>query len=262
MQNSNEISTDDGVGYYNILKYIEIKNNKEKHIANEETSFTSINQNNCLSDPSGLAPLLPASPNIPPGIPELPQVVGEGISEPTPPLNESMIERAIIQFFDNGPQSKQQYKLKVRLNLKDDKTNPEFIASLTKDFRNFKQYVPAECRKEIIDTADELRLIVKNKFDVKPFLGKFHFNNGHSSQGARTIQIEPYTLAAVWWDSINRGWSGMIQIYEWVYKFDLFERNITDKQAKAGVVAQTLFVNPAHSKIQRPKTWAEQRAGK
>jgi hypothetical protein len=252
MQNLKQ--TNDGVGYYNILEYIKIKDNKEKHIANEETSFTSKEEDSGLTDQSGLASLS-ASQDIPP------EVSLERNLAPTPILNESMIERAPIQLFDNGPDQFQRYKLKVRLNLLNDKTNPEFIASLTQDMRNFKKYIPEPGRDEIIEVAKETRRSIKDNFGVYPWIGKFHLNNGFVP-GKSSIQIEPMTFAALWFDTHHQGWSGMVQIYEWVYKFDLFDNNITAKQTKAGVVAQTLFVNPAHSKIQRPKTWAELRAGK
>lgn len=255
MKNTEE--TDTGVGYYNILKYIEIKNNKEKHIANEETSFCLIEDDSGLADLSGLASL-PASQNIPP---EVVQVSGEGNLAPTPTLTESMVERAVIQLFDNGAGQYQRYKLKIRLNLVNDKSNPEFIASLTQDMRNFKKYIPEQGRSDVIDIARQLRQSIKETFGVYPWIGKFHFNNGFQP-GRSAIQIEPMTFAGLWFNQHYQGWSGMIQIYEWAYKFDLFDNNITARQRQAGVVAQSFFANPTHSKIERPKTWAEQRASR
>lgn len=168
----------------------------------------------------------------------------------------SDMKTAIIQLYDNGEQSKQRYKLKTRINLKDGE-NPEFIANLTKDLRNFKKYIPEEGKTEVLEFATHFRKEIKTQFGSYPYLGKFHFNTG--GQGSRTI--EPNTVVAVWYDSDNKGWSGALMIYDWILKFDLFNEYLSDKQKQAGVKCQTTWTHPDHQKA-RPKTWAQQRAEK
>lgn len=162
------------------------------------------------------------------------------------------LKTAIIQLFDNGEDQRQRYKLKVRLNLKDG-DNPEFIANLTKDFRNFKKFVPKECRETIINDAAFIRKEIRDKHGVWPYMGKFHFNNNEGSR-----QIEPWTFAAVWWDEVERGWSGMLMIHDWTHKFDLFGDYISAKQRAVGVKAQDTFTHPNHQP-KRAMTWAERR---
>ena len=182
----------------------------------------------------------------------LPLVSGE--DEAPTPLDINQVERLIIQLFDNGEEAFQRYKLKVRLNLTD-KTNPEFIASLTKDLRNFKKYIPEPYRDEIIEMAVQERKRIKEQFGVYPYIGKFHLNTGIGG----TSQIEPDTLAIVWWDDENKGWSGIFKIQNFAREFDLFTDRITAKQKLMCVKAQDNWINPKYDKKVRPKTWAQQR---
>ncbi len=183
-------------------------------------------------------------------------------SSETLPLDQDQVERFIIQLFDNGADAFQRYKLKIRLNLTD-KTNPEFIASLTKDIRNFKKYVPEPYRDEIIAMAVEERQRIKKQYGVYPYLGKFHFNVGYGAKRKNTgNQIEPDTLAIVWWDEDVKGWSGIFKIQNFAREFDLFTEYLTAKQKSQGVKAQDNWTNPKYDQKIRPKTWAEQRKAK
>ena len=252
MSNSHDTFTATGVDYYNKEKQKRIKDN----ILVAETA-TSTNENEFSTSSSGVASLI-ASPCSRPGEGQGEEVVVA--AETGFSLTEDMIERAPIQLWDNGEKAFRRYKLKVRLNLADDNENPEFIASLTKDFRNFKKYIPAECRDEIIQKAADLRSEIKLKYDTVPYLGKFHLANTWNKGKRQANEIEPWTLAAVWWNAEERGWSGVVFMHEWHYIFDLFEDNLTTKQKIAGCKAATLYINPKHDKRVRPKTWAQRRA--
>lgn len=238
-----------GVGYYNKE---ELRITKYNLLVSEENRFLS------LADVSG------DSAPVSHGNAAQSQVESDasGLVSPETILNQDMIERAPIQFWDNGEKSFQRYKLKVRLNLHNDKTNPEFIASLTKDIRNFRKYIPEECRDAIIDKATEVRKMIKTKFGTYPYIGKFHFNQGHSNKRKNTCnQIEPWSMCALWYDTEEKGWSGILWLHDWTYSFDLFDNNITAKQSAAGLKASTLFINPKYDTRLRPKTWAQLRTG-
>ena len=173
------------------------------------------------------------------------------------PLDTDQIKSCVFQLFDNGEASTQRYKYKLRLNLTDG-TNPEFIASLTKDLRNFKKHVPGVNRLQIIEEAQNIRRHIKKTHGHLPFVGKLHTNPGRGLT-RRTIQIEPDTLVAIWWDPEERGWSGIVRIQNWVHEFDLFEQHVTLRQKSQGVKAQDNWQNPAYDTRVRPETWAETR---
>jgi hypothetical protein len=178
---------------------------------------------------------------------------------PTPNLDSDQIKGCIFQLFDNGETAKQRYKFKIRLNLTDG-TNPEFIASLTKDFRNFRKYIPEPYRQDIIDMANEERKLIKRQTGSFPYCGKLHLNTAHNPTA--TKQIEPNTFVVVWWDPEDKGWSGIIKFQDWVKEFDLFTEYLTVKQKAMGVKCQDNWQNPKFDKRVRPLTWAEQRAQK
>jgi hypothetical protein len=253
-QNSATPSTNSGADYYNKEEQRIKKKNKEEHISGGICT-TSTENNDSTRVSSGIA-----SPCSRPEVSQEEEVVvaaEEGFT-----LNESMIERAPIQFWDNGEGSFRRYKLKVRLNLVDDDENPEFIASLTKEMRDFRKYIPLECRDEVTKRAKHIRAQVKEKFGVYPYLGKFHLANTWNKGRRQINEIEPWTMAAVWWDQEEKGWSGLVWIHDWAYEFDLFEDNLTVKQKSAGCKAATLYINPTHDKRVRPKTWAQKRSEK
>jgi hypothetical protein len=232
---------DRGVGYYNKE---ELKRTKDNILCKQENSFSSSS--------SGISPSGEEQPSQG-------QVAGVVVSETEFFLTASMIDRASIQLFDNGEKALQRYKFKIRLNLhgQDHKKSPEFIASLTKDFRNFKRYIPAECREQIIEQAHKIRTDIKKRFGTYPYIGKLHLKQ--TSTGVTCNQIEPYTLVTVWYDSEERGWSGILWFHAWTLAFDLFDNNITTRQRLAGVKASTLYINPEHDQRQRPQTWAQMR---
>jgi plasmid stabilization system protein ParE len=180
------------------------------------------------------------------------------VVKPPTPLSEDQIKSAVFQLFDNGEATAQRYKLKIRLNLTDGE-NPEFIASLTKDLRNFKKYIPQTCREQVCQEVQAIRTRIKASYGSFPYMGKFHMNSG---PGRAHSQTEPCTWVTLWYDNENKGWSGMYRIYDWYYQFDLFSEYVTAKQKSRGVKSQGTYTNPTYDKIQRPMTWAEQRARK
>jgi hypothetical protein len=182
-------------------------------------------------------------------------------SEPAPVLDRSMIERAMITFFDNGETAKQRYKIAIRINLKDvsSQLHPEFIAPLTKDGRSFRRYSAPGTRDDLIDFHNELRIHVKQQgVDNKPYFGKFHLNHKNWGEGQNKIQVEPLSYASVWYD--GEGWSGVIKLYDFVLPFDLFTNSITKRQSLLNVKSTYLWQNPKYERTQRPLTWAQKRA--
>lgn len=246
-----------GVGYYNE----DNKNNEdnENNYSKQENRFlpssSGIEANASLIDSS--IDLVESPLDLAKGEGALPCVSGQ-VGAPTP-LDMDQVERFIVQLFDNGESAYQRYKLKLKLNLTD-KTNPEFIASLTKDLRNFKKYIPEPYRDEIIEMAIQERKRIKEQFGVLPYIGKFHFNTGSTPSRKKTCnQIEPDTLAIVWWDPVEKGWSGIFKIQNFAREFDLFTEYLTPKQKSMGVKAQDNWTNPKYDKKIRPKTWAQKR---
>lgn len=242
-----------GVDYYNKEEQRRTKNNLLV-----EAPASSTKKNDFSSSSSGLEADASLSPSATGVVVSEPVVVApeEGFT-----LTEDMIKRAPIQLWDNGEKAFRRYKLKVRVNMTSG-DNPEFISSLTKDFRNFKRYIPEDCRDHIIKQATLIRNMIKDKFDVYPYLGKFHLSKTYTKGKRSSNQIEPWTFAAVWWDSEERGWSGLLCIHDWAHEFDLFEDNLTAKQKASGCKAATLYINPKHDQRVRPLTWAQQMAQK
>lgn len=247
-----------GVGYYNIDNTD--KKYKKENIKDTENPFLLISSGieadaslkttfeTPLESPLDLANGEGALPSVSPVA-----------TEPTP-LDADQIKSCIFQLFDNGEGSTQRYKYKLRLNLTDN-TNPEFIASLTKDLRNFKKYIPGPNREQIIEVAMAERKRIKALTGNWPYIGKLHFNPGLGTH-RKTIQIEPDTLVIIWWDPEERGWSGAVKLQNWVHEFDLFETYITPKQKAQGVRAQDNWQNPKYEKKNRPQTWAQKRGMK
>lgn len=248
-----------GVGYYN-------KDNKDKrNKEDKENNYCLASQSDNDFSPSSVGSKPQASQSNSEDQVAVALSLREGQLEEGEPLDSgawvpetrpeiySEMRTAIIQLFDNGEGEYQRYKCKVRINLTDGE-NPEFIANLTKDLRNFKKYIPAECKEEVINAAVSIRKVVKEKYGTYPYVGKFHFNN---PEGSRTI--EPFTFVAIWYDAENKGWSGHLVIYDWEHKFDLFTQYLKPNQIAAGVKGQDTFTHPNHQK-KRPLTWAQQRA--
>jgi hypothetical protein len=242
-----------GVGYYNIDNR-DKRDKKDKTLSETHNPFPSLSL--------GIVAYATQETDQSP----LDEVKREGAlpsmslaTAPTP-LDADQIKSCIFQLFDNGEESTQRYKYKLRLNLEDG-TNPEFIASLTKDLRNFKKHIPEPNRQEIIDMAMDERRLIKKQTGNWPYIGKLHLNAGFGDH-RKTIQNEPDTLVIIWWDPEERGWSGIVKLQNWVHKFDLFEQYITAKQRAQGVRAQDNWQNPKFDKKTRPLTWAQQRVAK
>jgi hypothetical protein len=262
MKNNTAQPSKQVVGYYNLYN-LDNKDNRYNEYVEDVPSSTDI-ENMGEIPVSGLASL-PASQNIPasqPGCPQEGQVPQGGIlaDEDLPILNDDMISRAVIQFFDNGPDAGQQYKLKIRFNLVD-KENPEFIATLTKDWSNFKKYIPEECKEFVMEYARELRAKIKAEYDIVPYMGKFHLNTGKQPGQTKTFtNIEPYTLAFVWYDAKNSQWKYFVMLYDFVRNGTFDATYVTKAQTKAGVKTQDLYINPKYDTTKRAKTWAQQRS--
>ena len=251
MQNSIK-NTQIGVGYNNTDNK-DNKENKDKACRTNNAFLLSSSGREALASLFPEEPICGETPSR--AEPDLPQCN----SQSTPILNEDLIKRAVIQLFDNGETSSQRYKLKLKFNLVDGE-NPEFVASLTKDMRNFMKYIPEDGKDDVVHFAKQITTNIKYQFNSKPYIGKFHLNQGKG----RHIhsQTEPYTAVAVWWDLEHKAWAGVIMFYDWMHQFDLFNEYITDAQAKNGLKGQSLFINLKHDTRIRPKTWAEQRTGK
>lgn len=240
-----------GVGYYN-------KDNKEnKENKNNYADDLSLGQTHLLHNDLSSVSLGIASREARTADSEVilasPEALCSG-SEIDPNSIYDQIKTALIQLFDNGESARQRYKCKVRINLTDG-TNPEFIANLTKDPRNFRKYIPAEGREQVLEFAREMRKEIKNKTGFYPYIGKFHFN----AKGAGSRTTEPMTAVAIWYDADVKGWSGSLMILDWVHNFDLFSQYLSDKQRAVGVKAQDTFTHPNHQKA-RPLTWSQRRA--
>lgn len=180
---------------------------------------------------------------------------------PPPLITELAIHRAIIQLHVNE-NSRVKHKLKVRLNADFGQgiENIDFICALTKDLGNFKKYSPEQSREFIHTWVDDIRQRCR-ELGIKPYMGKFHSNQGWQQGGERTNEKEPWCAAVLWYEPLRRQYVAAVRIYQWEWYGDLGKDSISDKQVS--VRAQTLWVNPLHKpKIERPKTWAEQRWGK
>lgn len=258
------------VGYYN-KEIIKKKQRDNKDIAKEQwvaspSSFGLAS----LSGPSSL-PIEVALGVTPSGREgqereALPQVEPSLEQAPTSPpdfITEQHIKRAVVQFYHNqGQEKKQERKLKIRLNCdfgSGKEENVDFIATLTTDLSNFKAYHPPESREFIHSWTMDSRKQIKDKFGVKPYMGKFHDNAGWQAGKARTNQIEPWSACLLWYNKDTRSYWCLIRVYCWEAIFELTDEHINDNQRKTNLKAQKLWYNPIHLNIVRPKTWAQKR---
>lgn len=186
---------------------------------------------------------------------------------PTPDITQDQIlnfetqaiKRYLIQLFDNGESSFQRYKIRIRFNLVED-INPEFIASVSKDYRNFVKYLPEQDREQVKAEIKDIIRGVKLKYGVQPYIGKFHENMGKKTKFARS-QVEPLTYVAVWWDQENKGWECIVRIKNFAEQISLFDHHISAKQKQAGLRAQDLWINKQYdTRYQGVRTWAERTA--
>jgi len=246
---SSSLNLEKGVGYYNT----DNRNKKDKTLTTD--NGLSIYSSGIEADASLVEVPLESPLDLANGEGALPSM-SVAARAPTP-LDADQVKSCVFQLFDNGEGSTQRYKYKLRLNLTDG-TNPEFIASLTKDLRNFKKHIPGPNRERIIEVAMAERKRIKKLTSNWPYIGKLHLNPGFGAH-RKTIQVEPDTLVVVWWDPEERGWSGAVMLQNWVHEFDLFENFLTAKQKSQGVRAQDSWKNPKYDKTVRPQTWAQKR---
>lgn len=248
------------VGYYN-KEIIKKQQRNNKDIAKEQ----------CIASPSSFG-FVAIAPQVNPEVVLLPEEeegsldpipVNEGPTSPPKHITEDHIKRAVVQFYHNQGESKtQERKLKIRLNCdfgSGKEENVDFIATLTNDLSNFKRYHPPESQEYIHAWTMSSRKQIKDKFDVKAYMGKFHDNAGWQQGKARTNQIEPWTACLLWYNKNTRTYFCLIRIYDWEGLFELTDENINEKQKKTNLKAQKLWYNPKHLNIQRPKTWAQKR---
>lgn len=258
MSNQIEIehtSQDRGVGYY--TKEI-IKNNKDNKDSREEHTKIGVEPVS-----SGLASRShQAEPSAEVSQEEVTCVSDEA---PTPHdmIKSENVKRAMIQLFVNE-HSKQKHKLKVRLNLdaNGSEENVEFIATLTKDRRNYVKYLPEHSRDWFIEWADTMAQDVKTACGVKPYRGKFHFNQGYVQGQEQVNQIEDWCACVVWFHPDIKKWCAVFRIFEFEQLVELETEFITDSQKKVNVHAQRLWLNPLHNGLVRPKTWAQRKMRK
>jgi len=243
----------------NLKKGVDTYNKDNKENKENKNNYCPLDYNSFQIQSLGIASYEALSPLDFSQVAKAEPIVSVEATAPTP-LTADQIRSCVYQLFDNGEQALQRYKFKIRFNLTDG-TNPEFIASLTKDFRNFKKYIPEKNRQLIIDVAADERKRIKKLTGSWPYLGKLHANPGAGAH-RKTIQIEPDTLVVVWWDAEERGWSGVVKLQNWVHEFDLFDQYLTAKQKSQGVRAQDNWQNPKYNRTVRPLTWAEQRGQK
>ena len=162
-----------GVGYYNI----ENKDNKD----NKENAVSRSSDSEANASLSHTDTIMSSS-----------QEEGEAYKEsvaaasPTPEdtaiIDEDYVHRALFTWYDNGEDARQRYKFQVRINPSEAPSEAvEFIATLTKDRRNFKKHLP-DGAQQILEFADTLRDHVKQKHNTYPYIGKFHLNHGWNTQ--------------------------------------------------------------------------------
>jgi hypothetical protein len=149
--------------------------------------------------------------------------------------------------------------MRINVHGEDVKNSPEFIASLTKDWGNFKKYIPKNCRSAIIEDVNAIRKHIKKEHGVWPYIGKFHAKTTKEKADLAGVEIEPWTYAVFYWDPNTEVWVGLTRFYGWHHKFTLETCDLSTKQIKTGVVGQHLFINPKHDKRNRPMTWGERR---
>jgi hypothetical protein len=250
---------DNDVGYYN-KEIIKRKQRDNKDIAQEQVRTSSSS--------FGLVAIAPqvnpeglVLPDEEEGSPD-PYPVKQGPTSPPDWIQSKQVKRAVVQFYHNqGQGNKQERKLKVRLNCDfgSGEENIDFIATLTNDLGNFKKYHPEESREFIQDWAMTNRSVIRKTYTTKPYMGKFHENNGWRKGLSQINQIEPWTGCLLWYDAQAKAYIGLIRIYQWEEIFELEQDKITDRQRQTNLKAQKLWFNPEHLNIIRPKTWAQKR---
>lgn len=183
----------------------------------------------------------------------------EGQNETLPDeIKEENVKRAIVQLWHN-PNTKREWKLKVRLNLDfgEGEQPADFICPLNKDWGNYTKHHPEVSKTDMIAWAREMRDIVKETKGIKPYLGKFHEAQGWKKKGQRFNTNEPYSAGMAWYDPEQRKWFFYVKIYAWTFTSEFTTDGLTEKQANCR--GQKFWLNPKFYTTQRPLTWAEKR---
>lgn len=246
--------TEKGVGYYNI-------DNRE----NRDKRENIVDVDSSLDSSFGATPpQTDESPILSPGQKgeAMPQAEPLDNLSPTPDndcINEAFVHRARFTLYDNGEQAKQRYKFGVRIHESQDPTiTHDFLASLTKDMRNFKQYLP-----EGVDYEEmkEIRKSIKEDYDTYPYMGKLHYNEGVKGYSQRTSN-EPYSWVVVWYNREEGGWDYLLKMYNWVQDGSLYNNTLSQKQRQTNVKADGMWFNPRYKHEQltnRNKTFRDRR---
>jgi hypothetical protein len=226
-----------GVGYYNI--------------DNIDNTYNKDNLENVLNEKDDPFLLSERNDHVPSRGHSAAKPVSQCVSEQPTPLFSTLVKSCVVNLFYNE-NSAQKYKLKIKFNLIDH-TNPEFIASLTQDRRNFVKYIPESHRESIIEYVDTNKAELK-KYNIKPYIGKLHLYD--PCVKTERNEIQPDTAVLVWYSSYedNKGWSTLIKFMDLELPLDLFEEYLTPKQKNAGVIGQSSWQNPAYMQP-RSKIW-------
>lgn len=178
-----------------------------------------------------------------------PEIVSE-TQAPTPPSDVN-VSKMITQIFYNT-NSTQKHKLKVRLN-HTDKTNTEWIATMSKDARIFRKHTDLALARDWIQVTRE-QFAQELAFKA-PYFGKFHCHKDATGV-IPGIQKEPGCFASMSYNTQDESWYAMIKIYDWmgIYEYDY---NFTKKQKAQGVKAQLVYTNPKVYASTGAQTWAQ-----
>lgn len=172
------------------------------------------------------------------------------------PFGLHNVQRALWQFYINADGSR---TLKVRLNTVE-QGDWDFIAPLQQRAKKSNFMVATEDKEIASDFWTDIRKHVKDRYGVKPQLGKFHMRTGGRKGKRQTIQVETNCFASVWWDPSEKEYLAVANIYDIFFKGSLDQMAITAKQEASGMRSQALWINPAFDKRQRPMTAAQRMA--
>jgi hypothetical protein len=174
-------------------------------------------------------------------------------------IKSENVKRAIVQLWHN-PGETREWKLKVRLNLDfgQGEETADFICPLNKDWGNYTKHHPAISKTTMVEWARPHRKMLKDS-GINPYLGKFHHTQGTWREGhQRFNQNEPWSAAVGWYDKDKATWFAYVKIYGWEEIFELGKQGLKPSQIKCK--GQKIWMNPLHYQINRPLTWAQQRA--
>jgi len=174
-------------------------------------------------------------------------------------IKQENVKRAVVQLWHNAGELRE-WKLKVRLNLDfgDGEESADFICPLNKDWGNYTKHHPKVSKLTMVEWAREQRKAIKET-GINPYLGKFHNSSGTWVKNKQKFnQNEPWTASIVWYDKDKQQWFALVKIYSFEEVFALTKQGLNENQSKCK--GQKVWMNPQHYKIERPLTWAQQRA--